>query len=81
MYPTFLSVIVVMYVIVVFKFAFEFVIFLNFYLYLNVDAAPIFPERPENFCDPKDPLLLPMISTTVLITPLLWIMFYFLSPW
>ena len=64
-------------VVVVFIVVFEVVVFLDFDLDLNLNAAPIFPDHLNNFCDPEEPLSSPMTSTTLLTTMLLTIMFSF----
>ena len=46
-------VIVFIAVVAVFKVVFEVIVFLNFDFDLDVNAAPIFPDCLENFCDRK----------------------------
>ena len=50
----------------VFKDFFEVIIFLYFYIDLDINAAPIFPYCPKNICRPKEPLLLSMTPTAFL---------------
>ena len=80
MYLVSTFIITVIYVVAVFKVVLEVIVFLNFDLGLNINMAPIFLDRPDNFFNPEEPLLLSRMLMTVLTTVLLMIMFSFPSP-
>ena len=66
MYILFMFVVVVISGVAVFNVVFEVIIFLDFNSDVNIDAAPIFPDCPNNFCDPEEPLLSLMTPMTLL---------------
>ena len=68
-------------VVSIFKVVFEVIAFLDFYLDLDLNAAPIFPDGPKNFCNQEEPLSLPMTSTAELVTTLVTMMFSLPLPW
>ena len=73
-------VVIVVTVVSIFKVIFEVVVLFDFGLDLNVDAAPIFLDCPNNFCNPEDILSFPMKSTAFLMKKLLRVMFSFWFP-